>query len=448
VRERAHAYVAEHRLQAAHVAERLQFYAELLPTVPVDAEPERLFQSLCRLEGAELLGRHLTLAHTRYESSLHDGLVLVQRGEARERGESLLRVAAELEPELDLPHLYLGAGLDSEAELLSALTRNPASIQAALALGEHYLARGKLMPALQRFLGAAELAPGYEMPYILAASTMRKLQATKEADEFERIAENLAQAVAPPAPLPSSRGAEPAWRLLDQGVHLETLNPNYAPTGLLEMIGKPPQRVLDVGCFCGGTGRYLKRRFPQCEVIGVEMLEPAARVAAEAYDTVLLGTLESLDFDDAGLAPGSFDAIVLADVLEHMVNPWQALLRLRPLLAPDGALYVSLPNVRNLKLMSELARGAFDYAGAGILDVTHVRFFTRKTATEMLTQTGFAVEDVRVNPDARLASVFEGKDLTQLTRVELDGLTLTDLRHQDVLELLALQLFFRARLSA
>lgn len=447
VRERAHQYVAQHRVQAAHAAERLQFYAELQPSVPAGSDPERLFQELCALEGAEVLGRHVTLAHTRYEASLHDGLVLVQSKDGRERGESLLRAAASLEPQLELPHLFLGAGLDSEAELLSALGKNPASVQAALALGEHYLGRGKYMPALQRFLAAAELAPGYELPYVLAASAMRKLKATKEADEFERLAQNLAQAVAPPPPAPSTRTVEHAWRLLDQGVHLETLNPNYAPTGLLEMLSTPPRRVLDVGCFCGGTGRYLKRRFPGCEVVGVEMLEPAARLAAEAYDTVLLGTLESLDFDEVGLAPASFDAIVLADVLEHLFNPWQALLRLRPLLAPGGALYVSLPNVRNLKLMSDLARGHFDYEGAGILDVTHVRFFTRKTATEMLTQTGFVVEDLRINPDSRLASVFEGKDLTQLSRVELNGLELRDLRHEDVLELLALQLFFRARLA-
>jgi 2-polyprenyl-3-methyl-5-hydroxy-6-metoxy-1,4-benzoquinol methylase/glycosyltransferase involved in cell wall biosynthesis len=441
VRDNAHQYVVSQRLQAPHAAERLDFYAELQPQTPSDSAPERLFAELSELEGAEVYERHLTLAHTRYEASLHDGLVLVQSGEGRERGASLLRAAAELEPEQELPHLFLGAGLDSEAELLAALTKNPASVQAALALGEHYLSHQRPTLALPRFLKAAELAPGYELPYLLAASAMRQLKADKEAAEFDALAQNLAKTVA----APSSSSAEPAWRLLDRGVHLETLNPDYAPIGLLEMIQAPPRKVLDVGCFCGGTGRYLKRRFPGCHVTGVEMLEPAARLAAEVYDTVLLATLESLDFEAEGLTAGSFDAIVLADVLEHLFNPWQALVRLRPLLAPGGALYVSLPNVRNLKLMSDLARGAFDYAGAGILDVTHVRFFTRKTATEMLRQTGFVVEDLRINPDSRLAAVFEGKDLSQLHRVELNGLTLTDLRHEDVLELLALQLFFRAR---
>lgn len=77
----------------------------------------------------------------------------------------------------------------------------------------------------------------------------------------------------------------------------------------------------------------------------------------------------------------------------------------------------------------------------------HMRFFTRRTAVEMLEQTGYTVTDVRVNPDARLASTFEGKDLRTMSEVELDGLRLTGLGHQDVLELLALQLYLSATVT-
>lgn len=440
VRERAHAYVTGQRLQSAHAAERLAFYSELLPMPPKGSEPARLFAELAALEGAEVSGRHATLAYTRYESLLHDGLVLLQGQTERERGESMLREAASLVPSSELPELFLGVQLDSEAELRAALGKQPRSVQAAMALGQHYVERQQFTPALERFLSAAEMAPGYEMPYAHAATVMRKLGAQKEAEEFERLAQGLAHAVAPPPP-----AEPPAWHLLERAGHLETLNPNYAPTGLLEMIEAPPARVLDVGCFCGGTGRFLRRRFPGCQLVGVEMLERAAAMAAEVYDQVFVGTLEALDFEQVGLVPGSFDAIVAADVLEHLFNPWQALQRLRPLLAPGGALYVSLPNMRNLKLMSELARGRFDYAGAGILDVTHVRFFTRATAVAMLEQTGFVVEDVGINPDGRLAAVFEGVDLTQTSSIELDGLKLSGLSHEDLLELAALQLFLRAR---
>lgn len=446
IRENAYRYASSERQQAAHAAERLDFYAQLNPSS--DPNSARLFAELCALEGAEVTGRHCLLAHSRFETLLHDGLVQLQEPSSREQGAAQLREAAKLEPQHPLPELFLGMALGSEPDLLSALSKNPRSVQALLALGSAYLTQGQFKPALQRFLAAAEVAPGYEMPFAYAARAMQKLGAAKEAAEFEQMAENMARAVSPapavkPPPTTAATGARPAWHLLEQGVHLETLNPNYAPTGLLELVEPKPRRVLDLGCFCGGSGRWLKQRFPGCEVVGIEMLEKAAAMAAEAYDRVIVGTLEQLDFEREQLLPHSFDAIIAADVLEHLFNPWQALGRLLPLLAPHGALYVSLPNVRNLKLMSELAKGHFDYAGAGILDVTHVRFFTRQSAVQMLEQTGFRVEDVRINPDQRLAAVFEGINLDQTTSIELDGLRLNNLTRQDLLELAALQLYLR-----
>jgi len=446
VRQRAHAYVTQQRLQADHAADRLAFYGELLPAAPSGSGAARLFAELSALEGAEVSGRHVMLGHTRYETLVHDGLLGLQREDERELGEASLREAARLEPTQALPELLLGVQLDLEPELRSALSKNPRSVQAALALGQHLLSNGQYKPALERFLAAAEITPGYEMPFAHAAHVLRRLGAGKEAAELERIAQNMAQAVSIPEPAPPPASDQPpAWQLLERGVHLESLNPHYAPTGLLEMIDTPPKRVLDVGCFCGGTGRFLKRRFPSCEVIGIEMLEQAAALAAQAYDRVLVGTLEQLELGRAPLEPHSFDVVVAADVLEHLFNPWRELERLRGLIAPGGVLYVSLPNIRNLKLMSELAKGRFDYAGAGILDVTHVRFFTRATAVAMLEQTGFVVDDVGINPDQRLASVFEGIDFSQTTRVELDGLELSGLSRQDLLELAALQLYLRAR---
>lgn len=446
VRESAHRYVATERLQSAHAGERLAFYCELLaPSVDGHAAP--LFAELASLEGAETSGRHCVLTHGRFETLLHDGLLLLQQSHSQQQGAALLREAARLAPQHPLPELFLGIALHDESELRAALQKNPRSVQALLALGSSHLAQGQFRPALERFLAAAEVAPGYEMPFAHAAQAMQKLGAAKEAAEFERLAQNMAQALAPAArpvgAVASGSRDRPAWHLLEQGVHLETLDPSYAPTGLLELVEPAPQRVLDLGCFCGGTGRWLKQRFPVCEVVGIEMLEKAAAMAAQVYDRVLVGTLEQIDFERAGLTPGSFDAIIAADVLEHLFNPWQALKRVRPLLSAQGALYVSLPNVRNLKLLSELARGRFEYAGAGILDITHVRFFTRQSAVRMLEETGFAVQDIRINPDQRLAPVFEGKNLDQTSSIELDGLALSNLSREDLLELAALQLYLR-----
>jgi len=91
-----------------------------------------------------------------------------------------------------------------------------------------------------------------------------------------------------------------------------------------------------------------------------------------------------------------------------------------------------------------LAKGEWEYAGAGILDVTHIRFFTKKQALEMLAQTGWQATEIRINPDPRLMPSFEGKDLSQIQNIELDNLKLTGLSQEDLLELLALQLFIRA----
>lgn len=203
VQSAAHAYVVNERIQAQHAAERLSFYAELLPERSPAGDPVRLFTELAALEGAERsddVERYIMLAHSRYESLLHDGLVLLQNDKERERGASLLRQAAQLEPLQALPELFLGVQLDSEAELRAALLKNPRSVQAALALGSHYLERGQYRPALERFLAAAELAPGYEMPFAYAARAMQKLGATKEATEFERLAQAMAGNVAPRGP--------------------------------------------------------------------------------------------------------------------------------------------------------------------------------------------------------------------------------------------------------
>ena len=234
------------------------------------------------------------------------------------------------------------------------------------------------------------------------------------------------------------------WQALDADLHLQTLKADYAPEGLLEMIKAAPSHVLDCGCFCGGSGRWLKARFPGCRVTGIEMLDQAAAMAAEAYDRVIVGTFEKVDFATEGLPPGCVDAIIAADFLEHLYNPWNALQRLKPLLAPGGALYVSLPNVRNLNVLAGLANGQWPYAGAGILDITHIRFFTRAQAVQMLEQTGWRIEDLRLNADQGLMSAFQDRSPAQIRSINAGVLKLDPLTEQDVAELLTLQFFIKA----
>jgi len=155
----------------------------------------------------------------------------------------------------------------------------------------------------------------------------------------------------------------------------------------------PPtaRRVVDVGCGAGAMGAALKAERPGLEVRGVEANPEAAARAAGVLDGV------SVAPGDAEM-PGSWpapDCVVLADVLEHMVDPWQALRRWRACLKHGGCIVVSLPNVAHASVVRELRRGRWDYVDEGLLDRTHLRFFTRATAVELVEAEGFEVEVMR-----------------------------------------------------
>lgn len=171
---------------------------------------------------------------------------------------------------------------------------------------------------------------------------------------------------------------------------------------LLDMIAVAPRSVLDVGCGGGATDAELKRRYPQATVTGIEAVAAAAERARTRIDRVIVANAEQLDFEGAGLRPQAFDLIVIADVLEHMYDPWRMLERLRPLLAPDGRILASLPNVRNLWLLEKIVRGQFDYRDEGLLDITHIRFFTFAEMRVLLTDTGYRLERWRFNIDGNL----------------------------------------------
>lgn len=233
------------------------------------------------------------------------------------------------------------------------------------------------------------------------------------------------------------------WRLLDQDLHMKTLSQTYAPVGLLEMVSEAPRRVLDIGCFVGGTGRWLKERFSEVYVVGVEPLKEAASKAEKVYDRVFNCYFEEFKIDEWR---ASFDLVIAADVLEHMRNPWQSLERIRELLNPQGVLLVSLPNIRNLRIINMLTtQGEWLYEGAGILDITHLRFFTRKSALRMFEETGWRVLEVRANLDPALLGMIQGRDLGQIKNIELPNLLIRGLSEGEAVEFFVLQWFFKLK---
>ncbi|NBT55035.1 MAG: class I SAM-dependent methyltransferase [Betaproteobacteria bacterium] len=147
----------------------------------------------------------------------------------------------------------------------------------------------------------------------------------------------------------------------------------------------PPRcgRVLEVGCGSGATLAWLRASGRAEYSVGVEISSAAAESARSLVDEIYC-----LDFEKSGssFAQPKFDVILCLDVLEHMVDPWRVVDQLvTDQLAPGGTLVMSLPNVRHYSVVLPLLlQGRWDYETAGLLDRTHLRFFTRRTALAMV----------------------------------------------------------------
>ena len=147
--------------------------------------------------------------------------------------------------------------------------------------------------------------------------------------------------------------------------------------------------ALDVGCARGGFGRTLRSVLgPDARLVGVEAIDEVAAAARAAgdFDEVLAG------YFPAALGDQRFDLVTFNDVLEHMLDPWQALRDCRDHLTPGGRVVASIPSIQYAPVLWQLAKGRWDYTDSGTLDRTHVRFFTRATMVDMFEQTGYAVE--------------------------------------------------------
>jgi 2-polyprenyl-3-methyl-5-hydroxy-6-metoxy-1,4-benzoquinol methylase len=147
--------------------------------------------------------------------------------------------------------------------------------------------------------------------------------------------------------------------------------------------------ILEIGCGAGGTGRAALAAGKAGRYVGIELNQAAARLAQAHLSEVLVGNVESLDL---GRFAGAFDALIISEVLEHLIDPWQTVRRLSECLKPNGVVYASSPNVAHWQVLRELVAGRFQYEEAGVMDRTHVRWFTPGSYAEMFTAAGFAVE--------------------------------------------------------
>lgn len=159
---------------------------------------------------------------------------------------------------------------------------------------------------------------------------------------------------------------------------------------LLPLVPESARRILDVGCGAAGFSGTLKR-LRQAEVWGVELNEAASKLARERLDKVFHAPFGP----ELDLPKNYFDCITFNDVLEHILDPVATLQLAKSLLSDNGVIVASIPNIGHFPIMWKLmVRGDWDYRDQGILDRTHLRFYTRRSISKLFTEAGFEVKTI------------------------------------------------------
>lgn len=166
---------------------------------------------------------------------------------------------------------------------------------------------------------------------------------------------------------------------------------NYPNEDLIKYIQREEYekfQVLEVGSDCGANLLGIKNRYPNAELYGVELNPYAAEIASH-FVTVEVGNIED---KKVGFRDVKFDYILFGDVLEHLRDPESTLEYCRSLLKEDGKVIACIPNLMHYSVLYDLINGKFTYADMGLLDKTHIHFFTYYEIMEMFQRAGFVVE--------------------------------------------------------
>lgn len=174
------------------------------------------------------------------------------------------------------------------------------------------------------------------------------------------------------------------------------INPDYSCSCRQEMLDfmdeqdiLRPMNVLEIGCACGATLLGVKNLFPNASVYGIELDEHTAQFASHVAN-VVQGNIENLDNPFSV----SFDYIIIGDVLEHLVHPENLLNKIKHWLSPQGILLTSIPNILHHTAIIPILMGNFAYSDAGVLDRTHLRFFTLYNSAKLLENCGYKIIDL------------------------------------------------------
>jgi methionine biosynthesis protein MetW len=172
----------------------------------------------------------------------------------------------------------------------------------------------------------------------------------------------------------------------------------------LASLIRPKSRILDVGCGTGSITELIERE-TGASIVGIEP-DPARVAVARGRGLNVVEGILSLEFLDQF---GPFETILFADVLEHLPNPGEQVLLATEGLAADGSIVASVPNIAHWFVRVDLLRGRFVYRDCGIMDATHLRWFTRDTLDQFFENLGFRVTDHLYTVNTGMIDYFESR---------------------------------------
>jgi 2-polyprenyl-3-methyl-5-hydroxy-6-metoxy-1,4-benzoquinol methylase len=159
-----------------------------------------------------------------------------------------------------------------------------------------------------------------------------------------------------------------------------------------ELPSNPKAKILEVGCGAGATGALALREGKCGTYCGIELFPEAAAAARALLTEVIAGNVEELELP---WGAATFDVLIMSEVIEHLVDPWRCLTKLRTVLKPGAVVFASSPNIAHWNVLTMLLRGRWDWADRGVLDITHLRFFTPRSYRELFLSCGFEIELVK-----------------------------------------------------